>query len=61
MWLDIYIGVGKAMVKIINVIAPGLKLPLQPKCWGPARLTFADVFDKSPDGIIAVKNLTACI
>ena len=39
-----------------NVIAPGLKLPLQPKCWGPARLTFADVFDKSPDGIIAIKT-----
>ena len=56
MWGTLYVGKGKALVKIVSVIAPGLKLPYCQDGWGPnRRWTYGDVFDVCPDGIIAVK------
>ncbi len=56
MWGSLYVGIGKALMKVITVISPGLKLPFQQENWGSRCLTFGDLFDRSPDGMAAVKS-----
>ena len=53
---SIYIGAGKALVKLVTVMARGSKVPYQHPSWGTERLTFGMLHDRNWDESIAVNS-----
>jgi hypothetical protein len=50
----VYIGANKALVKVVTVLARGVKMPIPRPDWGDKRLTLGEAVDRANDRVIAV-------